>query len=154
MVEYYHYVENTTDGSYLQQRIFPEESRDQPYVDVEQLTGVGVRVYYGFTSNIGLQQDYFFPDFYQPKPGTPLFFPYYSLLRYLEYSPHQVEEVFGALKVAQQLQIGLRVSCLITGALFVLISFWILYKQHSLSRKNKLISNVVQHELETPMSSS
>jgi tetratricopeptide (TPR) repeat protein len=81
-VEYFRYVANTSSGDYLQERIFPTAEYDQPYVDIEPSTGVGVQVSYGFTSNVGLQQGAFFPYFYEPLPGSPLYFPYYSLLRF------------------------------------------------------------------------
>lgn len=149
MVEYFRYVANTTSDAYLQERIFPTAEYDQPYVDIEPTTGVGVRISYGFTSNVGLQQDVFFPYFYEPLPGSPLYFPYYSLLRYVEYTQHQVNEVFGLMIIAEKLEIGFRVSFLIVGAVLVLAGFFGGMKVHRERRKEALLRSVMSEEMKT-----
>jgi len=149
MVEYFRYVANTSSGDYLQQRIFPTAEYDQPYVDIEPTTGVGVRVSYGFTSNVGLQQDVFFPYFYQPLPGSPLYFPYYSLLRYVEYSQHQVNEIFGLMLLAEKLETGFRVSFLIVGTLLVLAGYFGAVKVDRERRKTALLHSIMSEEMKT-----
>ena len=149
MVEYFRYVANTSSGDYLQERIFPSAEYDQPYVDIEPTTGVGVRISYGFTSNVGLNSDVFFPYFYQPLPGSPLYFPYYSLLRYVEYTPHQISEVFGALILARRLEIGFRVSFLVFGLILVLVSFVIFLRMYKEKHQNSLLHKVMSEEMRT-----
>lgn len=149
MVEYFRYVANTSSGDYLQERIFPTAEYDQPYVDIEPSTGVGVRVSYGFTSNVGLQQDAFFPYFYEPLPGSPLYFPYYSLLRFTEYSQHQVNEIFGLMLLADQMKIGIRVSFLVAGAVLVLLGFFGATKVQRERMKTELLQSVMSEEMKT-----
>jgi hypothetical protein len=113
-------------------KITPDDD-DTPYVEVEPLTGTGVNVYLNLEFRVGVYNDYFFTNFFEPVKGKGIYFPLYLFERKAELSKHQVEKFFGNLKFIQKLRTIVFLIGVIVGSAFIvfsLICVVLIYRSH------------------------
>lgn len=102
--------------------IAPKPS-DSPYVELEPLSGTGIRVRLNIELRIGFYNDYFFKDFFEPVPGKGVYYPIYILERKLAMDQDQVDKFFGRFKLAQRARRNVFLAGIILGSLFIMFSF-------------------------------
>ena len=100
-------------------------SSDEPYLLINAETGASVKLRFKIMGSTVIYGDYYFNTIVQPGGANGLFFPYYLLMRYSDWTESMISNHFGALIEAHFLEKILFFLGIIGGAFFIQISLMI-----------------------------